>query len=469
MSANEALTHDSVRDYLIRNNGKVKNIDLVQHFKPQLNDPVNKSKARGDFKEIVNTVATVQTIDGVKYFVLKKPKEAPAVLRKPPRPTKQRDRPVSGPPTFRTAKLEEITGGPALHLRQLSREESPDLSVSNKENDRPAERKESNHERSGSIINGSADSGVDTDSRGSIGSISESNVQMLRKQFLNSGRLSSSAGQSTDRLSYSNDDLDRVEEDIEGDDFMSGPSIRFEPLEKEWFITAARGNRAQIMCLLEQDRNLATKRDFILGYSALHWAAKHGRVDIVKLLAGTHGVDVNGKTNGGYTPLHLAAMHGHDDVIKTLVTEYDADINSRDHSGKKPRQVAREGLTIEAQVLLEHFRTHSDSVDSSGYGSVYSKFGSISSAPSATLPSQVNNSDVPEEKNRSRSTSIGRFLMKKKTKKERGQVPNFPQGHSSAGLLISSPMLLEPTSLERSPSLTRRTLSFTNIMESTGV
>lgn len=27
----------------------------------------------------------------------------------------------------------------------------------------------------------------------------------------------------------------------------------------------------------------------------------------------------------------------------------DADINSRDHSGKKPRQVAREGLTIEAQ------------------------------------------------------------------------------------------------------------------------
>ena len=30
--------------------------------------------------------------------------------------------------------------------------------------------------------------------------------------------------------------------------------------------------------------------------SALHWAAKHGRADIVKLLAGTHGIDVNGKT-----------------------------------------------------------------------------------------------------------------------------------------------------------------------------
>ena len=38
--------------------------------------------------------------------------------------------------------------------------------------------------------------------------------------------------------------------------------------------------------------------------------------------------------------------------ILSVLTFYfvtDADINSRDHSGKKPRQVAREGLTIEAQ------------------------------------------------------------------------------------------------------------------------
>ena len=35
--------------------------------------------------------------------------------------------------------------------------------------------------------------------------------------------------------------------------------------------------------------------------------------------------------------------------IGIFVVHSDADINSRDHSGKKPRQVAREGLTIEAQ------------------------------------------------------------------------------------------------------------------------
>ena len=54
----------------------------------------------------------------------------------------------------------------------------------------------------------------------------------------------------------------------------------------------------------------------------------------------------------------------------------------------------------------------SDSLDSSGYDSVRSKFGSTSSTPSVMLPSQLNNSekasktDLPEEKNRSRSVSL---------------------------------------------------------------
>lgn len=471
MAGNEAITHDSVRDFLVKNNGKVKNIDLVHHFRQQLNDPVNKSKVRGEFKEIVHTIATVQTIDGEKYFVLKKPKEAPAVLRKPPRPAKQRDRPVSGPPAFRGAKLEEMPGGSVLSVRQHSGDESPDLSHPNKENNKPVDRRDV---KDGRLLSsdGSVDSGVDTDSGSSVGSIAESTVKMLQKQFLNTGNLPATS--QPNRLSRSNDDLDRMDEDMEGDDLMGGPSAHLEPLEKEWFITAARGNKAQIMCLLEQDRNLATKKDFMLGYSALHWAAKHGRADIVKLLAGTHGIDVNGRSNGGYTPLHLAAMHGHDNVIKMLVLEYDADINSRDYSGKKPGQVARDTLTIEAQALLEHFRSHSDS-DSSGYGSLYSKYGSTSSTPSIMLASQYSNSekgpknDTSEEKARSRSSSIGRFLMKKKGKKERGPVPNFPHSHVSAGLLISTPLPVESGSRGNSPTFSQRTYSDPNLLKSAGV
>lgn len=96
---------------------------------------------------------------------------------------------------------------------------------------------------------------------------------------------------------------------------------KLDAIEKEWMLTAARGNRANIMCLLEQDPSLAKKRDFTSGYTALHWAAKHGREDIVAMLAKS-GIDVNTKSHGGYTPLHLACMQGHDKVIKVLVEEF---------------------------------------------------------------------------------------------------------------------------------------------------
>ena len=53
-----------------------------------------------------------------------------------------------------------------------------------------------------------------------------------------------------------------------------------------------------------------------------------------------------------------------------------------------------------------------DSIDSSGYGSLYSKFGSTSSTPSVMLASQYSNSekgsknDASEDKNRSRSVRL---------------------------------------------------------------
>lgn len=99
---------------------------------------------------------------GEKYFVLKKPKEAPTVLRKPPRPAKQRDRPVSGPPAFRGAKLEEMPGGSVLSVRQHSGDESPDLSHPNKENNKPVDSRDA---KDGRLLSsdGSVDSGVDTD------------------------------------------------------------------------------------------------------------------------------------------------------------------------------------------------------------------------------------------------------------------------------------------------------------------
>ena len=81
------------------------------------------------------------------------------MLRKPPRPTKHKDRPVSLPPVFRGAKLEEVPqGNSAVFGRTYSEDsESPSLVHANKEN-RPIDRGDG---RDGN--NGSGDSGLESD------------------------------------------------------------------------------------------------------------------------------------------------------------------------------------------------------------------------------------------------------------------------------------------------------------------
>ncbi|XP_037075188.1 neural Wiskott-Aldrich syndrome protein-like, partial [Pollicipes pollicipes] len=66
------FTAESVRDYILSRGGKVTNHELVKHFKPFLTDPVLKDHARAQFKEFVNTLASIKLEDGEKYLVLKK-------------------------------------------------------------------------------------------------------------------------------------------------------------------------------------------------------------------------------------------------------------------------------------------------------------------------------------------------------------------------------------------------------------
>ncbi|XP_042609552.1 protein HOS4 isoform X7 [Cyprinus carpio] len=65
--------------------------------------------------------------------------------------------------------------------------------------------------------------------------------------------------------------------------------------------------------------------------TALHWAAKQGRVEMVDMMARS-GADVNQRA--GYTPLHLASLHGHDKIIQLLINNYNAKVNVRDYHGK---------------------------------------------------------------------------------------------------------------------------------------
>ncbi|CAM5140894.1 unnamed protein product [Eretmochelys imbricata] len=134
-------------------------------------------------------------------------------------------------------------------------------------------------------------------------------------------------------------------------------SLALDPLEHEWMLTVAQGDPESIIRLLDVDPSLLNRRDFVTGFTALHWLAKHGRHEsLIEVITcaeknGYHA-DVNIPTaSGGLTPLHLAALQGHEMVIKVLVGAYGANTSLRDHSGHKAWQYLKADASRELKEL----------------------------------------------------------------------------------------------------------------------
>ncbi|KAF7252243.1 Ankyrin repeat domain-containing protein SOWAHB [Varanus komodoensis] len=133
--------------------------------------------------------------------------------------------------------------------------------------------------------------------------------------------------------------------------------VPLEPREHAWMVQVATGSWMQARALLLEDPHLATRKDFISGYTVLHWLAKHGNAQLLQEFVASAqeaGVplDVNAKSGCGYTPLHLAAMHGHPLVIKLLVQKLRGCVQVRDSSGKKPWQYLSSNTSREVWNLL---------------------------------------------------------------------------------------------------------------------
>ncbi|XP_071298470.1 ankyrin repeat domain-containing protein SOWAHD [Agelaius tricolor] len=117
-----------------------------------------------------------------------------------------------------------------------------------------------------------------------------------------------------------------------------------DPLEHAWLLTVAEGDADSIIKLLDLDPSLLTRRDFVTGFTALHWLAKHGHHEsFIQVISHAqkkgYPVNMNIPTaSGGLTPLHLAALQGHEVLIKVLVGAYGADTTCRDHNGRKAWQ-----------------------------------------------------------------------------------------------------------------------------------
>lgn len=145
--------------------------------------------------------------------------------------------------------------------------------------------------------------------------------------------------------------------DTEGSTEHRSTSVPLESREHTWLVKVAMGSWMQVRALLHEDPHLATRKDFVSGYTVLHWLAKHGNAQVLQEVVASvrkAGVtlDVNAKSGCGYTPLHLAAIHGHQLVIKVLVQKLRCLIQVRDSSGKKPWQYLSTTTSGEVWQLL---------------------------------------------------------------------------------------------------------------------
>uniref|UniRef100_UPI0037E8960F ankyrin repeat domain-containing protein SOWAHB-like n=1 Tax=Semicossyphus pulcher TaxID=241346 RepID=UPI0037E8960F len=119
--------------------------------------------------------------------------------------------------------------------------------------------------------------------------------------------------------------------------------VPLESREHDWLVKGASGAWPDIYSLFRDDPSLLNRRDFISGFTVLHWIAKHGDHRVLNTL--WYGVqkagvsfDINARSTCGHTPLHIATIHGHKNIMRLLVSKFNADVKLRDTAGKKPWQ-----------------------------------------------------------------------------------------------------------------------------------
>jgi TonB family protein len=97
---------------------------------------------------------------------------------------------------------------------------------------------------------------------------------------------------------------------------------------------ANAGDLKRVKVLLQDNPKLVFSRDYIHGFTPLHWANK----EVAELLL-ANGAQVNARSSIGYTPLHWAAEKDHKDVVELLLA-HDAVIDAKNNEGKTPLHLA---------------------------------------------------------------------------------------------------------------------------------
>ncbi|CAL8265447.1 unnamed protein product [Merluccius merluccius] len=399
------ITQDKVVSLLVQGNGKVKNADLLGWFKGcfDSSDPVEKKQNRDLFKGIVNHLAVVKEIDDVKYIVLKTKYRHLLTEGQHGHPLEKSEN-ESRPPGERTpARREGADGygdeeGGGGSISAVSPQQLPTSPVS--EAHCEEKRRHSHGDSAVSVIELALQRSNFSDlklkralhfdigrhsgehkenySRESPPCVHKTKVSNTSKPYGLPLRAPPSDTKSQiHKLKCISDDPGQEgkasslmgrppktpqshsspsqEETAKDPRFSS--AVPLEAAEHEWLVKSAAGQWSTVYGLLLRDNQLVEKRDFMSGFTALHWAAKWGNSEILaKMIRISRergaDVDVNARTHGGYTPLHIAALHDQEYVLGMLVGEFGADASLRDNCGKRAYHYLHGGITGRVRELL---------------------------------------------------------------------------------------------------------------------
>ncbi|XP_030649725.1 ankyrin repeat domain-containing protein SOWAHA [Chanos chanos] len=404
------ITQETILSVLIENNGRVKNSDILNKFKDSLNcsDPVEKKQNRGLFKTFVNNVAVVKEIDDVKYIVIKKRYQHmlkdnqdndTEIKEQVSEPRPETYAPEEG--TGHNKQLQDVEGdnSTSTQLQDVEGENSelhklsePVSSTKQRDSvvEQALERSKSVDFKPKRALNFTFIEKLNDNSNAQGGAVfpgktgtstykpfalplrmapSESNfhpcnTKSAKDQF-------GTIGKHTDVHSSPKCKRRPVESGMSGSPQLRRhckntkpaeeprftDTVPLEPAEHEWMVKSAAGHWSQVYGLLLQDAQLSEKRDFISGFTALHWAAKCGNSDMIYKIIDVSrengkDVDVNAKTFCGYTPLHIAALHDQEYVMILLVRDFGADSTIRDNSGKRAYHYLHKAVSAEVRELL---------------------------------------------------------------------------------------------------------------------
>ncbi|XP_012053979.1 PREDICTED: ankyrin repeat domain-containing protein SOWAHB [Atta cephalotes] len=363
MATPSELSLEEIRNYLLENGGTARNHDLVKHFKRFLTDPETRVEARNRFKEYVNTLATIKNEEGEKYLVLKKKYRQPFLDLSPPKQvesplaTSNLTTPVSPlrePPPYRPpppAPLSPSSSNSHVSLEEsatpiLTREKNDDSEPSSSMSSPPVPPRRKSQDK----LKMENKENVDRNRNSSLEAVIKEEVVTTTNSFSaeqlsvreRMQRFNRMASETDLHIRYNDTNVParkRTDKGADEDDSASVAS-QLDGKSREWLVRASQGDYQALAKLAAEEPRLTRLKDPTSG-TALHWGAKHGNENIVKLIAGTYKdyiKSVNETTNGGYTPLHIAMQFGHENIFNLLVQVYGANQDIRDYSGRKARQ-----------------------------------------------------------------------------------------------------------------------------------